>query len=172
MRFEALPLADAAGHILGHNVTNGEGRRVLRKGKTLTEKHLQVLKELGRESVFVAVLEPDDVTEGAAAERVASAAAGFGLRRSRPLTGRVNLFAKTLGLLRINLERLGKLNGCPGLTLATLPAQTVVGPGKMVATLKVIPYAVAEATVARAEGLAAGAPHLLYLTPLGATGRA
>lgn len=165
MKFEPVEVERAAGLILGHNVAGEGGRRALRKGKELTEDDLAKLAALGRRSVYVARLEPGDVGENDAAQRIARAAAGEGLRRSRPSTGRVNLYARALGLLRVDRERLDRLNATDGVTLATLRDHAPAREGKMVATLKIIPYALPEAIVRRAEEDAAG---LLRLTPLAA----
>ncbi len=163
MKFEAVTIERATGLILGHNVTGEGGRRVLRKGRQLTEGDVATLADLGRRSVWVARLEPGDAGENDAAERIARSAAGDGLRRSRPSTGRVNLYAESLGLLRVDRDRLRRLNASDGVTLATLRGHAVAREGKMVATLKVIPYALPEPDVRRAEEAAAG---LLHLTPL------
>ncbi len=165
MKFEAVPLDRAAGLILGHNVAGKDGRRVLRKGRELTDRDLARLAALGRRSVYVARLEPGDVAENAAAERLATAVAGDGLRLSRPSTGRVNVYAHALGLLRVDVERLRGLNASDGVTLATLRGHAVAREGKMVATLKIIPYALPEAAVRRAEETAAGLLHLSVLLP-------
>ncbi|MEM7587437.1 MAG: molybdopterin-binding protein [Acidobacteriota bacterium] len=164
MKFEQLPLTQASGQILGHNVSGETGRRKLRKGKRLTEGDLEVLASLGRSTVWVARLEPGDVAEDVAATRVAEAAAGDGLRRSRASTGRVNIYSRELGLVRVDLGRLNELNTCEGVTLATLPTHTAVRQGKMVATLKIIPYAVDATVVERAEAIADGG--MLSLSPL------
>ncbi len=163
MKFRAVPLKEAAGLILGHNVAGADGRRALRKGKELTTADLSTLQALGRRQVYAAELEPDDVPENAAAERIAEALAGGGVRLSRARTGRVNVYARAVGLLRVDRAKLRRLNACGGVTLATLPEHTAVRQGKMVATLKVIPYALAEARVREAQEAAAG---LLHLTPL------
>lgn len=165
MRFLPVPIAQAEGAILGHNIANGEGRRALRKGRVLTEADLGVLRSLGRESVYVAVLDADDVGEDDAAERVA-AAAGEGIRRSRARTGRVNLYAESLGLLRLDVGVLARLNGMAGVTLATLPEYSVVRAGTMVATLKIIPYALPESTVVEVENLLGEVAPLLAIEAL------
>ncbi len=160
-----MAVAEAAGLILGHNVAGEAGRRALRKGKELTAGDVATLAALGRRSVYVARLEPGDVSENAAAERLARAAAGDGLRLSKPSTGRVNLYARALGLLRVDRQRLLELNATGGVTLATLRAHAVAREGKMVATLKIIPYALEEAAVHRAEEAAAGLLRLTELAP-------
>ena len=78
MKFEAVPLSEAKGEIMGHDVAGSDGRRLLRKGKPLTEDDLENLRALGRKSVYVAQFEEDDVDENTAARRVAEAVCGPG----------------------------------------------------------------------------------------------
>ncbi len=155
MKFEATALGDALGTILGHNVHDDSGRRVLRKGRALGEAELLLLSDLGRDSVFAARLEPGDVDEDEAARRVSEAVAGAGLTRRGSTTGRVNFHARELGVLRVDAEAVERINDCEGVTLATLANHSVARAGKMVATTKILPYALPERTVAAAERVAA-----------------
>ena len=154
MKFGPVPLDQAEGRILGHNVAGLDGRRLLRKGKALRREDVECLRGLGRRAVYVAELEPGDVEENLAAQRIAQAALGPGLRLSGPSTGRVNLVSTVLGVLRFASERLTALNEREGVTIASLAAQSVVRPGQTVATVKVIPYAVPEVEVAIGETVA------------------
>ena len=166
MKFGPVPLERAEGKILGHNVAGTDGRRLLRKGKALTAEQVAVLREMGRTVVYVAELEPGDVSEDQAARRVAEAAHGEGLRLLGSATGRVNVLATAQGLFRVNIDRLVRLNECEGVTLAALDSHTAVGPGQAVATIKVIPYAVPEPTVARAEAVATEGEPLIRVDAL------
>jgi molybdenum cofactor cytidylyltransferase len=166
LKFGPVPLEEAEGKILGHNVANRDGRRVLRKGKPLTAGHLALLRQLGYSAVYVAELEPGDVDENAAARRVAQAVAGPHIRLSGPATGRVNLLATAMGLLRVQVEALVRLNAIPDITLASLPAHSAVARGKMVATIKIIPYAVPQQQVAAVEAIAAETGSLIHLDEL------
>jgi len=94
----------------------------LRKGRPLTEADLEAIAGLGRASVYVAEMEPGDVGENEAARRVAQAVAGPGLRLPGAASGRANALAAALGLLRVDVARLNRLNEHDGLTLATLAA--------------------------------------------------
>jgi len=154
MKFGPTPLAESEGKILGHNIAGADGRRLLRKGKVLAEVDIKLLRSLGRTVVYVASLELDDVGENSAALRVARAAAGGGLRLSGAATGRVNILATDTGVLRVDAGRLARLNGCAGITLATMLSETAVQAQKIVATVKVLPFAVPEATVVTAEQVA------------------
>ena len=165
MKFGPVPLDEAESKILGHNVAGPDGKRLLRKGKALDAADIEALRALGRRTVYVAELEPGDVDENRAAERIGNAALGSGLRLSGAATGRINAIATVLGLLRVD-GRLTALNGIEGITLATMQQNAVVRPAQTAATVKVIPYAVPETEVVRAEKLCREGPALLKVDAL------
>src|SRR5512139_2982101 len=110
MKFAPVPLSNARGKILGHNIADADGHRLLRKGKPLTDEDLGKLRALGRTSVYVAEMEPDDVDENQAARRVAEAICGPGLHITNASSGRANLLAEEQGILRVDVERLAQIN--------------------------------------------------------------
>jgi molybdenum cofactor cytidylyltransferase len=156
MKFAAVPLAKAEGMILGHNIAGPNGRRLLRKGKPLHKKDILTLRELGRKTVYVARLEEGDIGEDEAARRIAKAVQGEGARILGPASGRANLLSTTLGVLRVDIPCLHHLNGYEGVTLATLRSFTPVQPREMVATIKIIPYALPARVVEQIEVLVEG----------------
>ena len=151
MKFEPVPLSEAKGKILGHNIAASDGRRLLRKGKPLTDDDVDSLRALGRASVYVAELEADDVDENKAARRIAEAICGDGLHIVGVASGRANLLSNEMGLLRVDVERLNQINEHNGITLATLMNHSPVQARQIVATVKVIPYALTESVVSEAE---------------------
>lgn len=163
MRFGPLPVAAAEGAVLAHSVTVGRLR--LPKGRRLGAGDVAALAGAGVEAVTVARLDPDDVGEDAAAEALAAALdAGDGLSVAAAYTGRVNLFAEAAGVLRVDAAAVAALNATdPALTLATLADWSRVRPRQMVATVKVIPYAVPAPSLAAA--VAACGPRMLRLHP-------
>ena len=109
------------------------------------------LARSGLREMVVAALEPGDVGEDEAAARLAHRLAGAGLRVAPPFTGRSNLFATASGVLQIARGAIDAVNGVDeAVTVATLPAFRPVVPGEMVATVKIIPYAVPAGVLARA----------------------
>lgn len=146
-----LPPEQAVGHILRHNLANAQGRKAFSKGHRIAESDLPRLRDLGVTSVRVAVLEPDDVHEDAAARRLADAVCGAGVLASTPVASRVNLLAAADGIVAIDIERLLQINQIDGLTVATLPNHALVRARKRVATIKIIPFAVQAAALAQAE---------------------
>lgn len=166
MRLETLPLAQAAGHILCHNLADPQGRKAFTKGRIVRPEDLPRLEELGLKAVRVAILDPDDVHEDEAAARLAAAVAGPGVSATTPRTGRVNLRAEHAGPLEVDVEALLTINEVDGLTIATLPEHTLARPGLRLATIKVIPFAVPEADLARVEEMGRAAGGVLRVRPL------
>jgi molybdenum cofactor cytidylyltransferase len=175
MRLEERAASAAEGTILVHNVADAEGRRMVKKGTLLTERHIAQLAALECEPVTVAVLEADDMHEDEAAAVLAAAMETEHLHATRPIGGRANLRAGVDGLLEVDASRLLELNLLPGITLATRPQYMVVGPRQNtdnVATLKIIPYAVPRGDLERALALARPRPGIVELRPLPAGRRA
>ncbi|HLJ06569.1 MAG TPA: molybdopterin-binding/glycosyltransferase family 2 protein [Acetobacteraceae bacterium] len=131
----------------------------------LDEPALLALREAGRDEVIVARLEPGDVPEDIAADRLAEPLISPLLARTRAATGRVNLTAEAPGLLRVNTAMVDRLNTIDeSITLGTLPDYAVVAPRDLVATVKIIPFAVRGTVLGVAEALVrqAGSPLTLH----------
>jgi molybdenum cofactor cytidylyltransferase len=139
--FAAFPLADALGTVLAHS--HRLPGRVLKKGSVLDADAIAALRASGHTEVIAARLEPGDVAENEAAARLAAAAGAPGIEVGRAGTGRVNLHATAPGLLRVDAARIDYINLLhESLTIGTLPDFSVVARRDMVATIKVIPFAV------------------------------
>jgi molybdenum cofactor cytidylyltransferase len=166
VKFEPVPLSEAEGKILGHNIAGANGQRLLRKGRRLTDADLDSLHVLGRQSVYVAQLDETDVDENTAARRVAEAVCGPGLHIQGASSGRANLLSDTAGLLRVDVERLTQINGCDGITLATLMNHSPVHARQIVATVKIIPYAVPKSSLSVVEAIAGGSRPIVRVDAL------
>lgn len=164
MKIVKVPLNQAIGQILLHNQASADGRKAVKKGQCLTQADIALLQDLGRVEVYVAILADDDLDENEAARRLGQAIATTGLTPSTATTGRVNLIAATTGLFKVDIERLLAFNAFEGLTLATIPTNTVVQPKTMVGTIKIIPYGVPHRRLQAAEALVAQTP-LVALKP-------
>ncbi|MFY8106149.1 MAG: NTP transferase domain-containing protein [Elstera sp.] len=145
MQFGSRPLSECLGGLLAHATPP------FKKGHRLTEADCALLVAAGHDHVIVAALEPGDLHEDEAATRLAQALTGPGLRAEAAFTGRVNLFAVEPGLVVLNRAALEALNRRDErLTLATLPPFASVQAGDMIATIKIIPFAVPGALVEQA----------------------
>ncbi|MFC7474917.1 NTP transferase domain-containing protein [Dankookia sp. GCM10030260] len=164
MIFGPTPLDEARGAVLAHTVRL-QGR-VLKKGTVLDQAAIAALQQGGHGSVIAARLEPGDVPEDEAADRLANALMGPLLARTRASTGRVNLVAETAGLLVVEAGVINRLNALDeSLTVATLASHIPVSAKEMLATIKVIPFAVPGAVLQVAEAMAKQGPPPLSLHP-------
>ena len=151
MKFGRVDLDDADGAVLAH--TQRLSGRVLKKGSLLDAAALDALRAAGIPSIIAARLDPGDIPEDEAATRLADALLSPGLRRTGAGTGRVNLAAISAGLLRADPAIIDAINATDeALTVGTLPDYAIVAPREMVATIKVIPFAVPGAVLDRAIG--------------------
>ncbi|HQT65104.1 MAG: 4-diphosphocytidyl-2C-methyl-D-erythritol kinase [Acidocella sp. 20-57-95] len=167
MIFGRVKLAEARGAILAHNLKTAD--RVLRKGAVVDDAVYKLLAEAGYDEITVARLEPGDTPEGEAAIALGQALLTPGLRRSEDVHGRVNLYAEQAGLLRLNTSAIDALNQVnEAITLATLADRSIVATGDMIATLKIIPFAVGFEAMATATGLIAARAPLIALKPFSA----
>lgn len=161
MTFGDVPLDWAEGAILAHSIAVPGGR--LRKGLVLEARHLAQLRDAGLTEVTVARLGPGDVGEDAAAQQLALALAegAEGIRRSTPGTGRVNLIAEGPGVARLDVDAIHAANAIdPMITVATVPDLHQMQAGGMIATVKIISYAVPETALTAACADAQGALRL------------
>ena len=155
MIFGPTSLDDAKGAILAH--TMRLPGKVLKKGTVLEETALAALREAGKREVIAARLEAGDVPEDEAADRIANLLMAPLVARSRASTGRVNLFAESAGLFTVDAGLVDRINQVDeSITIATLPNRSVVGAKEMLATIKVIPFAVPGAVLGVIEALAKG----------------
>ncbi len=158
MKFGAVAPAEAKGGIVVHSIR--QGGLVLKKGTLLGDAEVAALQAAGIAAITVARIEPGDVSEDAAAAELADAVAGEGVDVDRAFTGRANLFAQSAGVIVVDPDGIDRFNEVdPDITLATLDAFAPVVPGKMIATVKIIPFAVGATARDRALAVArAGAP--------------
>jgi len=158
MKFGPVSTSDALGCVLAHSIALPEGR--LRKGQVLSAAHINALRAADRTEVIVATLEAGDIPEDAAADALADALlqGSTGLRRSAASTGRVNLIADSAGVAMLDVAALHAVNGVDAMiTVATVPAHHQLRAGDLVATIKIISYAVQDNALAQAVAHGRGA---------------
>jgi molybdenum cofactor cytidylyltransferase len=164
MKFGPVPVGEAEGGIAVHSIR--QDALVLKKGTVVGPNEIAALKTAGIAEIVVARLEPGDVSEDVAAAEIAAAVAGEGARVDRAFTGRANLFAESAGVLVVGQAGIDCLNLIDeSITLATLSAYKPVVAGEMIATIKIIPFAVSAAVRDAALAVARTAAPLVRVAP-------
>ena len=164
MKFGMIPVAEAEGSVAVHSIR--KAGLVLKKGTPIGQPEIAALRQAGIAEIMVARMEPGDVSEDAAAAEIATAVAGEGVHVERAVTGRANLFAQTAGVLVVEKDAVDRLNLVEeSITFATLPAYKPVVAGEMIATVKIIPFAVAAKARDAALAVARAARPLVRIAP-------
>jgi len=159
----------AVGTVLAHDLTQiipGEykGAR-FKKGHVITEEDVPVMLSMGKKHLYVLEKDDTDVHENEAALRIASKAAGNGIRLTEPNEGKIELIAETSGLLKIDCERLYQLVAQDEIMFASIHDNIVVREGEKLAGTRIIPLFVAEEVMQKAEALLADGP-IIKIVPL------
>lgn len=140
MKYGSFPVEAAVGLVLGHTV---RGTALLKKGHVVTPADVEMLKAGGIAAVIGARLDADDIGEDAAAGQIAAALAAPQIQASPAHTGRCNLIAGANGVLLVEKSAVDAANTTDeSVTIATLPHFAAVRAGQIVATVKIIPFAV------------------------------
>ncbi len=149
MKFARVPVAESLGAILAHG-TRLPGK-LLPKGTVVDAATIEILHAAGITHVVAARLESGDVGEDTAAAHAAACFGGTHLRVASAETGRANIFAISPGLLRVTRAPIDAFNAAhEAITIATLPDATPVRAGDLLATIKIIPFAVPATALAAA----------------------
>lgn len=155
MKFGPVPTQSALGKILAHKLLTAEGKKLFNKGHQLNAVDIETLTQHQIDSVIVADLDSNDLSENEAARRVGEALAGDNVRVTAPGVGRANLVATVSGPVRINVPALERLNNIDeGITIASLREHTPVQSGQLLALVKIIPFAVPLPRVEDVEAVA------------------
>lgn len=178
MRLEQIvpgvrPPAGLAGAVLTRDLAIGGAR--WSKGRVLTPADLEVVatappqddaapgaaaagEDRGRDRRGVTVICPDpgEIHEDIAGRRLAEAIRGddAGLQLRGPAQSRVDLVTAVAGVVGVRLAALERINRIDPLEVFTVFDGQVVAVGDLVASVKIGPHVVAEATVADGERIA------------------
>ena len=159
----------AVGTVLAHDLTQiipGEYKGPkFKKGHVITEKDIPVMLSMGKKHLYVLEKDDTDVHENDAALRIASKAAGNGIKLTDPAEGKIELIAETNGLLKIDRERLYQLVAQDEIMFASIHDNIVVREGEKLAGTRIIPLFVAEEVMQKAEAILADGP-IIEIVPL------
>jgi hypothetical protein len=160
----------AVGLRLAHDITRIVPGRfkgaAFRKGHLLRKGDIPKLLDLGKKQIYVLRLKPGEMHENEAAKRIARAVAGRGINLRGPREGKVDLLAKTPGILKIQTPALKKINAIGSLILSTLHNHSWVQAGEVVAGTRAIPLAIQENKVKKAEEISRRTGAVLKILPL------
>jgi molybdopterin biosynthesis enzyme len=153
-----VKVQDAVGRALAHDITEIIPQKkkdvAFKRGKIIEQQDVEKLLDLGKNYVYVTDGVEKAVHEDEAAGRIAEAVMDDHMEMQPPREGRVNIVSKAAGLLRVNRTRLNAINSVEDVLLTTIPDRYPVKPGDLVAATRIVPLAIEEKLLKKAERLA------------------
>lgn len=151
---------DAVGHVLCHDITQiikGVMKdAVFRKGHIVTEEDIPVLLSVGKENLYVWEKEEGMLHENDAAEILRQICQGEHMHPSDVKEGKIELIADIDGVLKIEREKLRKVNSLGEIMIASRHGDFPVKKGDKLAGTRVIPLVISEEKMQQAKDVTAG----------------
>ncbi len=164
-----VAIDEAVGMTLAHDLTKvipGKFKGVaFKRGHVVEQEDIPELLDMGKRYIYALELLEGEIHEEDAAIRIAGAVAGPGLDLEGPREGRINLKARSFGLLKINSDLLEEINIVDDVILSTLSNHAVCSEGKMVAGTKIVPLYTDSENVQRVEELCEKYGKVLEIVP-------
>lgn len=152
-RAEAHP-ERLAGMILTRDVRGSGGERTFAKGRVIRDDDVAALLALEWDELHVIEAEPGEIHEDEAGSRIATAIAGDGTTAGTLAGGHWPVAATRRGLLRVDVERLARMNAIEGACVYTLYDGQIVEAGEVVARAKITPFVIDETRIEMVERIA------------------
>jgi molybdopterin biosynthesis enzyme len=153
--FKSVPVEESVGMVLGHDITRivpGEFKGpAFKKGYIIKAEDIPLLRDLGKENIYVLALKDGLIHENDAAKRVSKAAAGKYIRLSEPSEGRINFLAAIPGLLKVRVDALHKINSITDVVMSTMHSNQQVTAGRAVAGTRIVPLATRDENIKQVE---------------------
>ena len=151
-----IRIEDSVGCILSHDVTKivpGEFKgRLFKKGHVIREEDIPKLLDIGKEHIYVWEPKKGQLHENDAAIRVKDLVLGQGCYISEEIKeGKIDFFANTQGIVKINKHLLLKLNLLGEIIVSTIHNNTPVKKGEKIGATRVIPLIIDEKKILEAE---------------------
>jgi len=142
--------------IVCHDVRNPSQRSEIlaRKGSRVHAAGVRELLARGVTELHLALPDLDDVSEDAAATRMATAVAGPGVTFEAAHFGQTSLLSTERGLLRVDGDAVDRINRFDGVLLLTAEPDRPVDAGTTLGVVKCAPLFLSEATLASVADVA------------------
>ncbi len=167
---KTIPVLEAVGMVLCHDITeivpNKFKGRAFKKGHVVRREDIPRLLDLGKENLYVMELNENMLHENDAAVRMATAAAGPGIRLTEPVEGKVELKSQIDGLLKIKVPSLDTVNDIDQIVLASLHTNRLVNAGDTLAGCRVVPLIIENEKIEKVEEICRAAFPMFEVKPL------
>lgn len=170
MTIKRVSAEDAVGMVIAHDMTQiipGEYKGpAFKKGHIVRAEDIPLLKDIGKEHIYLIELTNNQLHENQAIERISKAVMGSRVHATEPAEGRINIKADVDGLLKVNEQAVKAINMVEHAVVSTLHSNTVVKKGATLAGVKVIPLIVEKKMVEDVETIAVQYSGIITVLPM------
>ncbi len=165
---KVIKTEDAVGHVLCHDITQiikGVTKdAVFKKGHVVREEDIPVLLSVGKENLYVWENNEDMMHENDAAEVLYEISADEHMHPSEVKEGKIEIFADTDGLLKIDRKLLRNVNSFGQMMIASRHGDTPVQNGDKIAGTRIIPLVIEKEKMEQVKQMA-GERKVFHLMP-------
>lgn len=151
---------DAVGQVLCHDITQiipGVVKdAVFRKGHIIREEDIPVLLSVGKEHIYVWENDEKMLHENEAADMLYHICKGEGMYGTDVKEGKIELIAERDGVLKIDREKLRRVNSLGEMMIAARHGDFPVRKGEKIAGTRVIPLVIEKEKMEKAKEVAEG----------------
>ena len=162
-----IKTTEAVGQVLCHDITqiipDVKKDAVFRKGHIIKEEDIPVLLSVGKDMVYIWENDESMMHENEAAEILYRMTAGKNMHPSNVKEGKIEIIADSGGLLKVDKDKLKKVNSFGEMMIATRNGNTVVKKGDKLAGTRIIPLVIKKDKMERALEICSDAPILKIL---------
>ena len=159
-----IKTVDAVGHVLCHDITQivkGVTKdAVFRKGHIVKEEDIPVLLSVGKDHLYIWEKEEGMLHENEGAEILSHICKGANMDQSEPKEGKIEWRATCDGLLKVDRERLFKINAAGEMIVSIRHGNFPVKKGDKIGGTRIIPLIIEEEKLRKVEKECEGAPVL------------
>ena len=151
---------DAVGQVLCHDITQiikGVTKdAVFRKGHVITEEDIPVLLSVGKDNVYIWEKGEKKLHENEAAEILREMCQGEYMHPTPVKEGKIELVADIDGLLKVNSDKIKKVNRMGEMMIASRHGNFAVKKGDKLAGTRIIPLVIEKEKMERAKDVCEG----------------
>ena len=148
---------DAVGQVLCHDITQiikGVTKdAVFRKGHIITEEDIPVLLSVGKDNIYIWEKDDTMLHENEAAQILYDMCKNDHMHPSDVKEGKIELIADCDGLLKVDREKLKKVNSLGEMMIATRHGDTYVKKGDKLAGTRIIPLVIKKEKMETAQAV-------------------
>lgn len=153
---------DAVGQVLCHDITQiirGVIKdAVFRKGHVITEADIPVLLSVGKDHIYIWENDENMLHENDAAQILYEICTNRYIRPSEVKEGKIELIAECDGLLKVDTDKLHRVNALGEMMIASRHGNFPVKAGDKLAGTRIIPLVIDKEKMERAKALAGDTP--------------